>query len=80
MHGSECVNDAGNAGSGGKVILYTCTKSENDTWAHRSSGEYVLKSHDGKLCLTDPGKATKNGTQLAVATCKNTVNQHWTLP
>jgi len=21
-----------------------------------------------------------NGTQLTVATCKNTANQHWTLP
>jgi hypothetical protein len=80
VHGGECVNDAGNAGNGGKVILYTCTKSENDMWAHRSYGEYVLKSHSGKLCLTDPGKATKNGTQLTVATCKNTANQHWTLP
>jgi hypothetical protein len=80
VHGGECVNDAGNAGNGGKLIIYTCTKSENDMWAHRSNGEYVLKSHDGKLCLTDPGKTTKNGTQLTVATCKNTANQHWTLP
>ena len=44
------------------------------------NGEYVLKSHGGKLCLTDPAKATKNGTQLTAATCANTANQHWTLP
>jgi hypothetical protein len=80
VHGGECVNDAGNAGNGGKLILYTCTKSENDIWSHGSDGEYVLKSHGGKLCLTDPGQATKNGTQLTVSTCKNTANQHWTLP
>ena len=80
VHGSECVNDAGNAGNGGKLILYTCTKAENDKWTHSSGGEYVLKSRGGTLCLTDPGRATKNGTQLTVATCKNTANQHWTLP
>jgi hypothetical protein len=80
VHGGECVNDAGNAGNGGKVILYTCTKAENDRWTHRSNGEYVLESQGGKLCLTDPGQSTKNGTQLTVATCKNTANQHWTLP
>jgi ricin-type beta-trefoil lectin protein len=74
------VNDAGNAGNGGKVILYTCTRAENDRWTHRSNGEYVLESQGGKLCLTDPGQSTRNGTQLTVATCKNTTNQHWTLP
>jgi Ricin-type beta-trefoil lectin domain len=79
-HGGECVNDAGNAGNGGKVILYTCAKAENDRWTHNSRGEYVLESHSGKLCLTDPGQSTKNGTQLTVATCKNTADQHWTLP
>jgi hypothetical protein len=80
VHGGECANDSGNAGSGGKVILYTCTSADNDRWAHGSNGEYVLKSHGGKLCLTDPGQATKNGTQLTVSTCKNTADQHWTLP
>jgi hypothetical protein len=80
VHGGECVNDAGNAGNGGKLILYTCTSAENDRWAHGANGEYVLKSHGGALCLTDPGQATKNGTQLTVATCKNTADQHWTVP
>jgi hypothetical protein len=32
------------------------------------------------VCLTDPGNSTKNGTQLTVGTCKNTANQHWSLP
>jgi hypothetical protein len=80
VHGGKCANDAGNAGNGGKVILYTCSKAENDRWSHAANGEYILKSHSGKLCLTDPGNATKNGTQLTVATCRNTANQHWTLP
>ena len=80
VHGGKCVNDAGNAGNGGKVVLYTCAKAENDRWTHRSNGEYVLESHSAKLCLTDPGKSTKNGTQLTVATCENTANQHWALP
>jgi hypothetical protein len=80
VHGGECANDAGNAGNGGKVILYTCSKQQNDRWIHRSNGEYVLESHSGKLCLTDPAQSTKNGTQLTVATCKNTADQHWTLP
>jgi Ricin-type beta-trefoil lectin domain-like len=43
-----------------------------------SNGEYVLTSHDGRLCLTDPGNATSNGIQLTAATCENTANQHWT--
>jgi Ricin-type beta-trefoil lectin domain len=80
VHGSKCANDAGNAGNGGKIILYSCTRSQNGLWTHAANGEYVLKSHDGKLCLTDPGNATKNGTQLTVATCRNAADQHWTLP
>jgi hypothetical protein len=79
-HAGKCANDAGNAGNGGKIILYSCTKADNDRWTHRSNGEYALKSHGGKLCLTDPGRSTKNGTQLTVATCKDTANQRWTLP
>jgi Ricin-type beta-trefoil lectin domain len=80
QHNGKCANDAGNGGSGGSVILYTCTKASNDIWTHKSNGEYVLKAHSGKLCLTDPGYSTKNGTKLVVYTCKDTANQRWTLP
>jgi hypothetical protein len=79
-HNGKCVNDNGNGGSGTKVILFTCSTAQNNLWTHKSNGEYVLKSHGGTLCLTDPGNSTTNGTQLTVATCKNTANQHWTLP
>jgi hypothetical protein len=79
-HDGKCANDKGNGGSGSKVILYTCTKASNDIWTYNSKGEYVLKAHSGKLCLDDPGYSTKNGTQLAVYTCKDTANQRWSLP
>lgn len=80
QHNGKCANDAGNGGNGSSVILYTCTKASNDIWTHKSNGEYVLKAHSGKLCLTDPGSSTRNGTRLLVSTCKDTANQRWTLP
>ena len=79
-HNGECANDASDGGNGSKVILYTCTSAQNDRWTHKSNNEYVLTAHSGKLCLTDPGNSRSNGVQLTVATCKNTANQHWTLP
>jgi len=79
-HNGECANDASGGGNGSKVILYTCTSAQNDRWTHKSNGEYVLAAHGGKLCLTDTGNSRSNGVQLTVATCKNTANQHWTLP
>ena len=79
-HNGECANDQSDGGNGTKVILYTCTTAQNDRWAHESNGEYILAAHGGKLCLTDPGNSKSNGVQLTVATCKNTANQHWTLP
>jgi hypothetical protein len=79
-HNGACANDAGNAGSGGKVVLYTCSSAENDHWTHESNGEYVLKSHNGKLCLDDPADSKANGTQLIVYTCKDAANQRWSLP
>ena len=80
QHNGKCANDAGDGGSGGKVILYACTKAPSDIWTHKSNGEFVLAAHSGKLCLDDPGSSTKNGTQLVVYTCKGTANQRWTLP
>ena len=80
IHNGKCANDAGDGGSGSKVVLYTCTKASNDLWTHRPNGEYVLKSHKGKLCLDDPGYSKGNGTQLDVYTCRDTSNQRWSLP
>jgi hypothetical protein len=74
-----CANDAGNGGSGTKVILWSCNGGSNETWTHTSSdGEFILKlaSH-GFLCLDDPGYSKSNGTQLIVYTCHNSGNQHW---
>lgn len=80
VHNGKCANDSGNAGSGGKVVLYTCSNAENDHWTHKSNGEYVLESHGGTLCLDDPGYSTRNGAQLGVYTCKDSLNQRWSLP
>jgi hypothetical protein len=60
------------------VFLEPCTDAANQAWTRQSNGEYVLAA-SGK-CLTDPASATANGTDLALAACKNTANQHWSLP
>lgn len=80
VHRGLCMNDKANGGNGSKIVLYKCSAAANEVWTHNSHGEYVLKAHRGTLCLTDPGFSKKNGTQLTVATCRNTANQHWTLP
>ena len=77
-HGSLCMNDQGNAGNGGHVILWTCNGASNEVWNHTSSGQYVLKSNG--LCLDDPAYSTRNGTQLELYRCNNGANQHWSLP
>ncbi len=76
-HGSLCMNDQGNAGNGGHVILWSCNGASNEVWKHTSSGEYVLQSNG--LCLDDPAYSTRNGTQLDVYRCHNGSNQHWSL-
>jgi hypothetical protein len=80
IHNGKCMNDNNGGGSGSKVILYRCTGAPNELWTHKPNGEYVLKARNGTLCLDDPGYSTKNGTQLMVYTCKDTVNQRWSLP
>jgi hypothetical protein len=79
-HNGKCLTDPGAGGGGTKVVLFTCTTASGDIWAHKSSGEYVLKARSGTLCLTDPGNSTRNGVPLTVSACKNTASQHWTLP
>jgi YVTN family beta-propeller protein len=72
-HGSLCMNDQGNAGNGGHVILWSCNGASNEVWEHTSSGEYMLKSNG--LCLDDPADSTRNGTQLDVYRCHNGSNE-----
>jgi hypothetical protein len=79
-HNSLCLNAKGNPVNGTKVILWTCDGSANEIWKHLPNGAIALKAHGYTLCLADPGSATKNGTQLAVATCRNKANQHWRIP
>jgi hypothetical protein len=48
-----------------------------------ANGEFVLKvlgANGGKLCLDDPGRSTRNGTQLIVYKCSAGANQRWQLP
>jgi Ricin-type beta-trefoil lectin domain len=80
IHRGQCINDKASGGSGTRVILYTCQGGSNELWTHNSHGEYVLKAHNGTLCLDDPAYSKHNGTQLEVYTCHNTANQHWSLP
>jgi 3D (Asp-Asp-Asp) domain-containing protein len=60
------------------VYIYPCTSTASKVWTYQPSGEWV-NAATGK-CLTDPGNSTTNGTQLQVTACKNTADQHWTLP
>jgi Ricin-type beta-trefoil lectin domain len=80
IHGSKCLNDKGDGGSGSKLILYTCNGGSNEKWSHLSNGELKLKAHNGTLCADDPRSSTTNGTQLIVYTCKASGNQKWSLP
>lgn len=79
IHNGKCLNDRRWGGKGSHVILYTCNHALNETWTHLS-GEYVLSAKGSVLCLDDPAYSTRNGTQLIIWTCKNSSNQHWSLP
>jgi hypothetical protein len=59
--------------------LWPCSGTPNEVWL-RKSGGYALKAGNYKVCLTDPGFSTSNGTQLTVSACKNARNQQWSLP
>jgi serine protease len=68
---------AGKCITGGRTaFLEPCKAAASQSWTRRANGEYVL-AVNGK-CLTAPAKG--NGTRLALAACKNTANQHWSLP
>ena len=60
------------------VVLEPCGSSPSGAWKYLPNQEWVNQA-TGK-CLTDPNNSTANGTQLIVATCANTANQHWTMP
>ena len=80
IHNGLCLNDKGNAGNGGKLILYTCTSSDDELWVHQMNNTYELKAHNWSLCLTIPGGSKKNGVQLQADTCHNSADQHWVVP
>jgi hypothetical protein len=80
IHNNKCLNDQGNAGSGGHVILYSCNGGSNEKWSELANGELKLQSHGGKLCADDPRSSTKNGTQVIVYACHDSANQQWKLP
>ena len=67
----DCVT-----GTTAAAVLGKCAGATSQEWTRQSNGEYVLKSN-GK-CLTAP--SATNGTQLTLAACKNTANQHWAWP
>jgi serine protease len=60
-----------------RVFLYACSGLHAQTWAWQpSSGEYVLSA--GGKCLE--ASSTANGANLAMAACRATAAEHWTLP
>jgi len=64
--------------AGNTAFLEPCTGATSQIWTRHADREYTVKVN-GK-CLTDPGSSTTNGAQLTLAACKNTANQHWSLP
>jgi beta-glucosidase len=79
-HNGKCMNDQADAGSGGHVVLYSCSSAANDKWSVLANGELKLKAHNGTLCLNDPRSSTKDGTQLIVYKCTDSANEKWSLP
>lgn len=84
VHGRYCLTDKGNGGAHSKIILYTCSHAADQVWKYRTAGpsapegEFVLKSHGGRLCLEDPRISVKSGTQLIVDGCNSKYNgQKW---
>lgn len=75
---SKCLTNNTGGGSGAKLVIETCNGGRTQRWARNSAGEYVLAGTN--LCLTDPGGATSNGTQVEVQTCANASDQHWSVP
>jgi len=81
IHNNMCLNDKSNAGNGGKLILYYCNGSTDEIWIYNSLKDiFVLRAHNFGLCLTIPGASKSNGVQLQVDTCKDSADQHWTMP
>jgi hypothetical protein len=74
----KCLDNVTGGGSGSLLVIFTCNGHRAQTWSHRTNGEYVLKLN--RLCLTDPGSSTGNGTQVDIQTCKDTKDQRWSLP
>jgi Ricin-type beta-trefoil lectin domain/Putative Ig domain len=58
------------------AYLQPCTGRTSQVWTRQGNGEYVLRA-SGK-CLTEP--STRNSSRVTIAVCKNTANQHWSLP
>jgi len=61
-----------------KVVLDPCTSATSEFWRMLPNQQWINSAT--QKCLTDPNNSTVNGTQLIVAACANTANQHWTLP
>ena len=60
-----------------RVFLYACEGLHAQTWTWQpGSGEYVLAA--GGKCLQ--ASSTANGALVALATCRATTAEHWTLP
>jgi Ricin-type beta-trefoil lectin domain len=79
-HNNKCLNDQGNGGNRSKVILWSCNGASNEKWSELANGELKLKSHNGTLCVNDPGSSKTNGTQMIVYTCRDSSNEKWSLP
>ena len=76
IHGL-CLNDQHWGASGSHAILFTCDGAANEIWSELANGEFKLRAHGGKYCLTDPAYSTRKGTQLIISACRDSSNQRW---
>lgn len=61
----------------GSVFLHACAAgAKSQIWTRFANGEYQLAANS--KCLT--ASSSTNGTKLTTTTCRNTANQHWSLP
>jgi hypothetical protein len=65
----------GGTASGTTVDYDKCNATAAQQWEAGSDGSLI--NPESRLCLTDPGASTTNGTQLVISTCDGAADQDW---
>lgn len=76
---SDCLDAAGGASPGTRVIQWPCNGGWNQTWtlSHDSAGRPTLRSYNTDLCVDISGQSGANGASLILWYCNDGWNQVW---